>query len=207
MTPSNIAVIALVFLIGLIVGVSIFWLIGRDGSRGHQVSLVQPKKAGVDLSFRFSYMVLPVAVAVVTIIGLALLYSSLPGEVFFRFSSSGAPRGSISRELFMVLMIGAQLVLVAAAAVISFVVLRMAKRMLKEYEPAIDPGRIIWLMANMVVLPQLIVSFVALDAAYYANSGSHIVTPWLFSLATVGLGTLVIIFLFVLSFNSARGSK
>ena len=207
MTSSNIAVIALVFLIGLVLGGAVIWLIARSRSRKDNTVSSGPGNTAPDRSFKLSYFALPLAVAFVTIIGLALTYGSLPDEVYYRFSSSGTPQGSISRELFLVIMIGVQLALVAAAAVIAIVVLRITRRILKESEPVIRLSGIIWLMVNMVVLPQLIMSFVGLDATYYATSGLHIVTPWIFSLATVGFGTLVIIILFVRSFNSARRVK
>jgi hypothetical protein len=207
MTSSSIAVIALVFLIGLVLGGAVIWLIARSGSRTVRTVAPIPEKNTPELTFRFSYIALSSAVALVSIIGLAVMYSSLPAEVYYQFSSNGVLRGSISRELFIVLMIGGQLVLVAVAAVIALTILGIARRMLKGNAPLIDPGRIIWLMANMVVLPQLIVAFVGLDAAYYATSGSHIVTPWVFSLATIGFGTLIIITLFVRSINDARRVK
>jgi uncharacterized membrane protein len=206
MTSSNIAVIALVFLIGMALGGAVIWLLNQRKSV-KATPAAQPAQAATDLSFRFSYITLPSAIALGVIITLAILYSSLPAEVAYRFSSSGSPRDAVSRETFMALMTGVQLVMVAAAALIAFVILRFARRMLKDSPPLVPPGRIIWLMANMVVMPQLIMAFLALDATYYTRTATHMMTPWLFSLLTIAIGTLAIIFLFAQSFNETRKAK
>ena len=204
MTSSNFAVIALVFLVGLVLGGAVIYLLGRRRGAPSRPVSAQGEKPALDLSFRWGYVLLPAAVALVTIVALAVLYSSLPAEVYYRFSSAGVPRGSIGREGFLAIMVGAQILMVGAATAVASMVLRIARRMLKDSPTFVDPGRAIWLMVNMLVLPQLIVSFVALDSAYYARSGTHIMSPWLFSLVTIGIGTLVIIFLFAQSFNETR---
>ncbi len=211
-TYSNIAVTALVFLLGLVLGGIAFWWFGRRHTHTETLTAEKPEaksetKSAVNLSFRLGYIALPGAVALTTIVFLAILYPSFPNELAYRFSSSGAPQSYIGRELFAVLMIVAQLVVVGFAAAAALFILRLARRMLKDSPAPIAPGRIIWLMANMLVLPQILIAFVALDAAYYANKTAHIMTPWLFSLLAIGVGTLVIIILFALSLNEARRAK
>ena len=205
MTSSTVAVIALVFLLVLVLGGVILWLLGRR--RGAiQPGISSHEKTRTGLSFSLSYLILPGALALVTITALAILYGSLPPEVAYRFTSTGAPRGYIGRELFVGLMVGAQLVVIAAAALVMVVVMQVARHMLKDNPVQMNPQRIIWLMVNMLVLPQLIVAFVALDAAYYASAQSHVMTPWAFSLIAIGVGTIVIIFLFARSVSGTRES-
>jgi len=208
MNSSNFAVFALVFLIGLAFGGAVIWLLGRRRAGSSIQSPVVPgKRPSGDFSFRPGFIAVPIVVAVFTILSLTVLYSSLPGQVAYRFSSAGVPRDTIGREAFFVMMVGGQLLIVAASAGIASVVLRLARRMLAGSPEKIDPSRVIWLMVNMVVLPQLILAFVALDAAYYARVGTHIMTPWLFSLVTIGIGTIVIILLFSLSINETRQTR
>jgi len=204
MNSANFAVFALVFIIGLALGGAVIYFLGR---RRPAPAAAPAAASGLDLSFRFSYILLPVAIALFTIIALGVLYPSLPAEVDYRFSATGVPRGSIGRVGFLALMVGVQLLMTAAAAAIASLILRIARRMLANSPDAVDPMATIWLMANMIVLPQVIVSFVALDAAYYARAGAHIMTPWLFSLAALGVGTLAIIILFTRSFNETRKAK
>jgi len=207
-TYPNIAVTALVFLLGLALGgVSIWWFGHRRTKPQNAPAAKQDTATAMDLSFRLGYVILPSAVALTTIVTIAILYPSFPNELAYRFSSSGAPQSSIGRELFTVLMIVAQLVVVGLAAAATIFILRLARRMLKDSPAPIAPGRIIWLMANMLVLPQILIAFVALDAAYYASKTAHIMTPWLFSLLAIGVGTIVIIILFALSLNDARRVK
>ena len=201
MISSNIAVIALVFLFGLVLGGVAIWLLGR---RHTAVRTAPEAKPTTPLSFRLNYIALPGALALTTVIAIAILSPSIPAELAYRFSSSGAPQGFMGREFFLSIMIGAQLIAVGLAAIIAFFIIRTARRILQSSPAPVAPGRIIWLMVNILVLPQLLVAFVALDAAYYARTSSHIMTPWLFSLLAVGIGTLVIIVLFALSFNETR---
>ncbi|MCL2150110.1 MAG: hypothetical protein FWH51_04180 [Dehalococcoidia bacterium] len=201
MTPSTAVVIALVFLVGLVLGGVAIWLLGR---RRTPSPMAPKEKPAADVSFRLSYIALPGAVALVTIITLAALYPSLPAELAFRFSSSGTPQSLIGRELFIGLMIGAQCVVAGLAVAVAFSISGLARRLLTGSPAPTRPRRIIWLMVNMLVLPQLLVAFVALDAAYYARNLTHVMTPWLFTLLTIGIGTLVLIVLFVLSFNETR---
>ena len=199
---ANIAVIALVFLVGLVLGGAGIWLMGRRRTTADAPAA----KSSTDLSFRLSYIALPGVVALTTVVAIVIMYPSLPTELAYRFSSSGEPRGLIGRELFIGLMIGAQFIVVGLAAAVAVAIINMARRMMKDY-PVAAPGNTIWLMVNMVVLPQLIVAFVALDAAYYARTATHIMTPWLFSLLAIGVGTLAIIVLFARSFNETRKAK
>jgi len=205
MSSSNIAVIALVFLIGLVLGGAGIWLFGRRRTPTPRDPVAKPPAAGP--SFRISFIILPAAVAFSTIIALAILYPSLPAELAFRFTSSGEPQSTIDKGLFIGLMIGAQIIVVGLATAVAFGIVSLARRMLKENQATIDPGHVIWLMVNMLVLPQLLVAFVALDAAYYAFAETHIMTPWLFSILAIAIGTLAIIALFSRSFNEARRAK
>jgi uncharacterized membrane protein len=207
MTSSNIIVFGLVFILGLALGGAVIYLLGRRKATSKVPDAAAHAAPGLDLSFSFSYIALSVIIAAITIIALAVLYPSLPAQVDYRFSSSGVPRSSISREGFLAVMVMSQLLMVAAAAAIAGLVLRVARRMLADAPPPSDPTQTIWLMVNMVVLPQVIVSFVALDAVYYAHFGSHSMTPWLFSLIALGIGTLTIIVLFTRSFNETRKVK
>ena len=205
MNSSNIAIFAVVFIAGLALGGWVIYLLGHKKSG--KSAPPAPPEPGIDLSFRSSYIILPAALAILTITAIGILYPSLPPVVDYRFSAAGVPRDSIGREAFLGIMAGAQILMVAAAAAVAGLSLRVARRMMADSPSPVNPTPVIWLMANMIVLPQLIVAFVALDAAYYARMSTHIMTPWLFSLVAIGAGTLVIIILFMRSFNDTRRAK
>ena len=204
MNASSIAVIVLVFLIGLVLGGVGIWFFGRRRTAVQTTPVTKPE---TDLSFRLRYVVLPGTIALVTVIVLVALYPSMPSEVAFRFSSSGEPKGLMGRELFVGLMAGIQLIITGLSAAVAFGIIGMARRILKDSPAHVDPGQIIWLMVNMLALPQVIIAFVALDAAYYASTSGHLMTPWLFSILAIGVGTIAIIILFALSFNKTRKAK
>jgi uncharacterized membrane protein len=206
MNSSDIAVFALVFLFGLVIGGVVIFLLWRKKEAARAPVSRIPAKNGVDLSFRFGYIAVPVVLAGVTAIALVVFYPSLPDEVYFRFSSEGAPRSSISREGFLAVMTSAQLLMVLAATAIAWLTLRIAQRMLANSPAMMNPLRTIWLMANMIVLPQVIVAFVASDAAFYARTNTHILTPWTFSLIVIGIGTVSLFALFLRSFKNPRSS-
>ena len=202
MSATTITLIVLVFALGLALGAGLIWFFLRRerGAKPAAVTPAPPKPVPA-VRFRASYIVLPAAVALVAIVISLALYPSLPAQVAYRFTSGGLPTGYMARATFLVLMAGAQVLLVTAAYVIAASIVRVSRRMSQNQPLPVDPSRIIWLMANMVLLPQIILAFILVDSSIYAASNRHLMTPWLFSLIAIGVGTVVIAVLFVRSFQ------
>ena len=71
------------------------------------------------LPFRWSYIILPLAILFLSIALSAYFYHLLPAEVAYHFSSDGAPDKWTSREMTIVWVLTAQLLLVLLAGAIT----------------------------------------------------------------------------------------
>jgi len=59
------------------------------------------------------------------------------------------------------------------------------------------PHKAIWLMINMLALPQIILAYIMLDVSFYALHETHIMLPWLFTLIALVVGSILLIILFI----------
>jgi uncharacterized membrane protein len=205
MSAVFIVIIALVFIIGLAFGGGLIWMFLRRQQGIKLAGETRPiiKKAQA-LRFHIGLVALPLALFLLCAVLVIVFYSSLPPEVAYRFSSTGVAKGWLGREAFVVVMLVAQMVLLIAAWVIGVAVTGIGQKMLQSSKFPASPGRLVWLMANMVSLPQIIAAFIMVDAIIYARSQQHIMTPWLFALLAIALGSIVLIILFMQSIKQSR---
>ncbi|GAI09313.1 unnamed protein product, partial [marine sediment metagenome] len=72
------------------------------------------------MSFRWSYIIAPLAILLLSIILSAYFYHLLPTEVAVHFELDGTPDGWLSREMTMVWVLLPQLLLVLLAGAITW---------------------------------------------------------------------------------------
>jgi len=137
------------------------------------------------LSFRWSYIIAPLVVFLLSIILAACFYHLLPAEVAVRFELDGTPNMWLGRGMTMVWMLVPQLLLVFLAGGVAWGVTRL--NILPE-----QGGRIVSFMGNVVALPQLIILFAMLDILSYNSYQIHILPMWIFLLAILGLATVAL---------------
>ena len=137
------------------------------------------------LSFRWSYIIAPLAVFLLSIILAAYFYHLLPAEVAVRFELDGTPNMWLGRGMTMVWMLLPQLLLVLLAGGVAWGITKLG--ILPE-----QGGRIVSFMGNFVALPQLIVIFAMLDILSYNSYQTHILPMWIFLLAILGLATVAL---------------
>jgi uncharacterized membrane protein len=205
MSAAFIVVIALVFIIGLAFGGGLIWFLLRRQKLVKPAGETRPiiKKATV-LRFYLGLVALPLTLFLLCSILVVAFYPSLPPEVAYRFNSTGVAKGWLGREAFVAVMLGAQLIFLLASWVIAAAVTRIGQKMLESSRFPANPGRLIWLMANMVSLPQIIAAFITVDAIIFARSQQHVMTPWLFALLAIALGSIVLIILLMQSIKQSR---
>jgi hypothetical protein len=66
---------------------------------------------------------------------------------------------------------------------------------------------LLWLMGNMVALPQLVLAFAMLSIFSYNSYGLYLMPLWLFAVIVMGLGGLVLGALFFLAIQQALARK
>ncbi len=154
-----------------------------------------------NISFRWIYIILPLAVLLVSIILVAFFYRLLPGEVAYHFED-GLPDRWISRGAITAWLLVPQFVFVLLAAVIVWGVTKFST-LFRQTESSVI-GKVLSVMGNMVALPQIILGFAILDIFSYNAYQTHIMSLWVFALTVMVLGGIVLGIFFVLAIRRAR---
>lgn len=142
---------------------------------------------GEPLPFRWSYIILPVAIFLLSIILAAYFYHLLPAKVAYHFKLDGTPDRWLSREMTMVWVLTPQLFLILLAGAIIWGITKLGILLRQTESTWIRPEGILSFMGNIIALPQLIVGFAMLDIFSYNSYQRHIMPMWLFLLIILGL--------------------
>jgi uncharacterized membrane protein len=211
MSIITILIIAAVFLAGLALGAFIIWVVLRRRKTSPAPEKAAPAaqfKPNVEMSktqatqafplaFRWSYVAAPISLAIICLIIAVAFVSYLPSPLGFRFNSDGAVRMFMNTYTFIALMIAAQIVCALAAWGIANTIISMGHNAFKTSQPQVSLDAYISLTSNMVLLPQMILAYIMLDAFIYGVWTRHIVSVGLFSILTIVIGSLILIFMFM----------
>ena len=149
------------------------------------------------LPFHWSYIILPAAIFLLSVILAAYFYLRLPQEVAYHFKFDGSPDRWLGRGTIIVWMLAPQLILTLLAGAVTLGIARLGILSQKTDVKGIKPGRILALMGNMIALPQLILCFAILDIFSYNSYGIHLMPLWVFGLIVMGLGGVILGLFFI----------
>jgi len=155
------------------------------------------------LSFRWSYIVAPAGVFLLSLILFAYFYHMLPAEVAVRFDVDGAPEMWLGRGATMLWMLLPQLLLVLVAWGIAWGATRLDTRWGWAWG-GVKARRMVSFMGNVVALPQLILFFAMLDILIYNAFQAHILPMWIFLIVILGLATIALLVVAIIIFLRAR---
>ena len=197
-----ILVLAIIVIAGGVAGT--IWLVffRRRLTQGEKTTTERGKAEG--LPFRWSYIVAPLAILLLSIILSAYFYHLLPTEVAVHFELDGTPDRWLSREMTMVLVLMPQLLLVLLAGAIAWGITKLGILSGQTGSTWVEPETIVSFMGNLVALPQLVVCFAMLDIFSYNSYQTHIMPMWIFLLAILGLVTIAVGMFVVFIFSKAR---
>ncbi len=191
-------ILIVIFVVGLGFGATVWFFLRRR----LQVEGQEPTKEtppGESLPFHWSYIIAPLAILLLSIILSAIFYPRLPAEVGYHFGSDGTPDRWLSREMAVVLMLAPQILLTILAAVILRGVSKLGIISRQSEGLGIKPQRMLFLMGNIAVLPQLILGFTILDIFSYNAYQIHIMPMWVFllilGLSAITLGVFLVVFI------------
>ena len=156
------------------------------------------------MSFRWSYIALPVAFLLLSVVLAAFFYPRLPTELAIHFELDGTPDGWLSREMTMVLVLVPQLLFALLATAVAWGITKIGLLLKSAASTWIKPEHILLFMGNVIALPQLILCFAMLDIFSYNVFQRHIMPFWLFLVITLVLATAALGVLFVLTVLKAR---
>ena len=156
------------------------------------------------LPFRWSYIILPVAILLLSIFISAYFYHLLPTEVAYHFELDGTPDRWFSREVTIVWVLMPQFFFTLLTGAIIWGITKLGILFKQTASTRIKPEGILLIMGNMIALPQLIVCFAMLDIFSYNSYQMHIMPMWIFLLIIVGLATIALGLLLIVIFQKAR---
>lgn len=158
------------------------------------------------LAFHWSYIVLPVIFLLLSIILSAYFYHRLPVEVAYHFKPDGSPDRWLSRGAIVLWALLPQLFLTLVAGVITWGITKLSVIFRQSESTQIKPERILFLMGNMIAMPQIILGFAMLDIFSYTSYQMHIMPLWLFALIITGLGGIILGIFFIRAIRQAWGT-
>jgi len=190
-----ILILAAIFLVGLGCGAAIWFVLRhRQSVKSQEPTKETAKKIG--LPFRWRYISVPIAIFLLSIILSALFYNQLPAEVGYHFKPDGTPDRWFSRETAMVWMLAPQFLFTLLAGVLTWGITKLNILSGQIESLWMKPQTILFLMGNIVALPQIVLGFTMLDIFSYNSYQIHIMPTWAFllilGLVTVALGLLLI---------------
>ena len=142
--------------------------------------------------FRLSYVLLPVALLLISILLSAFFYHQLPTEVATHFELNGTPDRWLSRGMAMVWVLAPQFFLTLLAIGGIWGITRMSLLFKSAASMQIKPEQILLFMGNVIAAPQLILCFTMLDIFSYNSYQRHIMPMWLFPIIILGLATIAL---------------
>ena len=197
-TPILIA--TAVFLLVLGCGVAL-WLALKYGQSAKEITTAEA------LPFRWSYIALPLAILLLSIMLAAYFYHRLSPEVAYRFKLDGSPDSWLNREMITLWLLAPQLLLSLVAGGVTWGATKLGALFRQPGSTWIKPERILSLMGNMVALPQIILCFAMLDIFSYNSYQIHLLPLWLFALIIMGLGGIILGLVFIQAIRQAWGAS
>jgi hypothetical protein len=188
-------IILIILLLGL--GGGAIWFVLRQRQPVKQTT-------GETLRFRWSYIILPVVILLLSIALTAGVYHQLPAEVAYNFKVNDSPDNWLSREMAIVWTVAPQFLLTALAAAMTWGITKLGIVSKQTGGISIKPERILSLMGNMVALPQIILCFALIDIFSYNSYQTHIMPLWVFTLIIMGLGAIILSIFFISALRRAR---
>ena len=158
----------------------------------------------VKAAFRWTYIFLPAALLLVSIILTAFFYRLLPDEVSYSFSG-GEPSHLYSRGAVIAWVMGLQVVFALISLAIACVAASTSHR-LQLGETDLNRS-LFTIMGNLTALPQIIVLFAMLDIFLYNAYQIKLIPLWVFAVIVLALGGIVLGVFFVRSVRLVRRAQ
>ena len=198
-----ILILTIVLLVGLGCGAAI-WFVFRYRREARSKKPAEETATMPTLSFRWSYIILPLVFLFLSIILSAYFYHLLHTEVAYHFKLDGTPDKWLSREGIIVWTLVPQLFFTLMAGAITWGVTKLGYLFRQTEGTWIRPERILSVMGNLVALPQFIVFFAMLDIFIYNKYQIHPMPMWIFLLIILGLLTIALVVFLVFIVSRAR---
>ena len=201
---SVVIIVSLVFLLSFVLGAVVIWYVLRR-QQITEVKEKDNKKTAKGLTFKWKYILLPMAILLVSIILAIIFYPQLTDEVAYRFNTDGSAKSWLSREIFTLFMLLPQFLLALTTSAMIWGVTKLSLKFLQA--DRMKPEKILLLMGNMIALPQIVLTFVMLDVFSYNIYKSHLMPVWLFALIIMLVGGIILGIFFIRTTKSSNSIR
>ncbi len=152
------------------------------------MAAINPTHTESKISFRWTYIALPLAFLLLSLIIAAIFYARLPVEIAYHFQGD-TPDRWLGRNAFIGWMIIPQFFF----ALLSFAISRVVLLGARYWPPGSTPLKnLVPVMGNMVVLPQIILFFAMLQFFLYNAYQIEIIPLWIIALVVMVGGIIVL---------------
>jgi hypothetical protein len=167
----------------------------------------EPPQPETKTRLRWSYFFVPLLILLVSVIITIYFYGKLPAAVVWQLNSANSP--TISRPQIALWAIVPQVLLTLLAVIIAYGATRISDLFKEAAASGIQLDSILMVMSNVVVIPQLILTFAMLRIFSYNSFQTDVNFVWWVSLAViiVGIILLSVFFLRALVKMSSRTKK
>jgi uncharacterized membrane protein len=143
-------------------------------------------------AFRWSYILLPAIILLLSIVLVAWFYRLLPGQMGYHFLSDGSADRWAGRGAIVLWAVLPQVLLTLVALGITRAITWLLGRAGGAEEMAVRPQSMLLVTGNMVALPQIILFFAMLDIFSYNAYQVHWLPLWVLILIVAGVGALIL---------------
>lgn len=164
------------------------------------------KEEAIELTFRWKYIMLPLAILLLITVLTVIFYPQLTGEVAYRFSLDGSPKSWLSQQVILLFALLPQFIFFIISIAITWGITK-ASHSIGQIAVTLKPERILMLMGNIVALPQIIFGFVTLDIFIYNIYDKHLMPIWIFALIIMIIGIVILATVFIQAFKHSRSLK
>ena len=183
-------ILTVVFLFSLACGaVMWFFLRSRRVTRHDQPTAKTEAEAP---AFRWRYIVLPLAVLILSVAMVSYFWRLLPAEVAYHFRSDGSPDQWLNRSTIVLWALLPQFFLTILSGAITWGLSKLGSISSDIAAVMAKLGRLLLVMGNMVAIPQVILCFAMLDIFSYNSYQIHILPVWVFALIVIVIGAIVL---------------
>jgi uncharacterized membrane protein len=137
----------------------------------------------------------PLLILLVSVIITAYFYGKLPAAVVWQLNSANSP--TISRSQIALWAVVPQVLLTLLAVIIAYGATRISDLFKEAAASGIQLDSILMVMSNVVVIPQLILTFAMLRIFSYNSFQTDINFVWWVSLAVIIVGIILLSVFFI----------
>ena len=152
----------------------------------------KPAEPAKPVPFRWVAVLLPVIILVLVAAMCAWFAGKLPAQPASSFAADGTPSAFVSRSTLILWALLPQLLLTLLALMVAWGMTRIGGLLRSTEDSGVKLENLLFIMGNMVALPQLILGFAMLNTFGYNAYQTRIVPLWAVVIIVVIAGAVIL---------------